>query len=304
MHKFAKLPAVMPPRRGQLRWAGRKRLRYFIADKPLRTFSLICVTTRIKRDPLACLQSWSDELQSRANRVRRLIGGSHWLSDGHHKEEIVREMLIRHLPPHIRVTRGFVVPANPSAKISKEIDILITDAQRESPWFFEGNLVITPPGAVKGQLHVKTAFNPQELADVIISGSLVVDICTKYNSEQTVWSGAIFFNRSPKNGADVLRKILKAAIRKARHAIKSRAQVIFPEFVAIVGGPILLAELDKTSRYVQVRAFDCPSLGTALLFSSLFNEIRNVDLRNRRSQWDYLIGSEDYKMLFAENHPL
>jgi len=32
------------------------------------------------------LCSWSDELVSRANRVRMLIGDAHWLSDGHHKE--------------------------------------------------------------------------------------------------------------------------------------------------------------------------------------------------------------------------
>src|SRR5205809_700262 len=98
----------------------------------------------MKRDPFACLESWSDELISRAQRVRRLISDAHWLSDGLHKEELVRQFLHQYLPPSIRVSRGFVVPADSGSPVSREIDVLLTDSNGEPPWLNEGNLVITP----------------------------------------------------------------------------------------------------------------------------------------------------------------
>lgn len=93
----------------------------------------------MKRDPVACLESWSDELLSRSQRVRRLIGDAHWLSDGLHKEELIREFLARYLPPTLRVSRGFIVPADHELSVSGEIDVLITDTKTEPPWFSEGN---------------------------------------------------------------------------------------------------------------------------------------------------------------------
>jgi len=46
---------------------------------------------RLAADFSGYLGSWAAELGARQNRVRMLIGDAHWLSDGHHKEAILRE---------------------------------------------------------------------------------------------------------------------------------------------------------------------------------------------------------------------
>ena len=44
------------------------------------------------------LKSWSAEIKSKANRVRDLIGDVHWLSDGNHKETLIRAFIRSYVP--------------------------------------------------------------------------------------------------------------------------------------------------------------------------------------------------------------
>lgn len=57
----------------------------------------------VHENDLEYLESWSNELIARASRVRQLIGSRHWLSDGHHKEMLVREFLKRYLPVTLEI---------------------------------------------------------------------------------------------------------------------------------------------------------------------------------------------------------
>src|SRR5210317_2216194 len=99
----------------------------------------------MKADFSSYLESWSKELTSRSNRVRNLIGDAHWLSDGHHKEYIIRDFLKRLLPNRIKVTTGFVRPLNLENKCSTEIDVLVLDNHLQPPFFSEGGIDIVPP---------------------------------------------------------------------------------------------------------------------------------------------------------------
>jgi hypothetical protein len=140
-----------------------------------------------------CLESWADELLSRANRVRNLIGDAHWLSDGFHKEELLRQFLTRHLPASLRVTRGFVRDSTTNTNVSPEIDVLVTDAEAELPWFFEGTLMIVPPSSVRAHLHVKTEIGPTELTSVFNSALRVYKTCEHTRDCGRLWSGGVFF---------------------------------------------------------------------------------------------------------------
>jgi hypothetical protein len=139
-------------------------------------------------DIAACLKSWSDELNALADRVRGLIGDAHWLSDGHHKEYILREFLRRHVPNHLTVSRGFIRPPDPQIPTSREIDIMISDYSLHPPWFNEGGLVIAPPTAIVGQIQVKTLLGHTEFSDVLnavlSSNTAVVD----YEEPSKVWA--------------------------------------------------------------------------------------------------------------------
>ncbi len=93
----------------------------------------------MKAEPGECFESWSDELMSRSERVRKLIGPVNWLSDGHHKEELIRQFLLRHFSPRFRITRGFIY-ASEGNRVSREIDVMVSDSEGEMPWFAEGDL--------------------------------------------------------------------------------------------------------------------------------------------------------------------
>ncbi len=62
----------------------------------------------IEQDLLAYRESISHELEIEKDRVRRLIGSDHWLTDGEHKEILLRTILHKYLPDTVRVGTGFV----------------------------------------------------------------------------------------------------------------------------------------------------------------------------------------------------
>jgi hypothetical protein len=87
----------------------------------------------INRDFVAYQKSIAEELRSTKDRIRQLIDQEHWLSDGEHKESILRNILRSRLPESVRIGRGFVCfprSANGSKKSSGQIDILITSQNK------------------------------------------------------------------------------------------------------------------------------------------------------------------------------
>jgi hypothetical protein len=108
------------------------------------------------------------ELHAMQDLIRHLIGGSHWATDGEHKEAILRKALRSRLPDSIKVGKGFA--CNPAGETGREqttqIDILLTHADR--PVLFRDNeLVIVTPEAVAGIIEVKTNCKPYDLLETI-----------------------------------------------------------------------------------------------------------------------------------------
>ncbi len=91
-------------------------------------------------------KSIGKELNDLKNRFRDLLGEEyHKLSDGKHKESILREVLIRHLPNGVSVRNGFIKFNADSC--SSEVDILLYSNDR--PILFQNSdIVITTPHAV------------------------------------------------------------------------------------------------------------------------------------------------------------
>ena len=98
--------------------------------------------SKTRPNRLQYLRSLADELRSQANRVRDLIGGAHWLSEGTHKEILLVELIKRHLPAGMIAARGFLVNDTDHSIVSKEQDILIVDTLAEAPMFKQGGLVL------------------------------------------------------------------------------------------------------------------------------------------------------------------
>jgi len=99
-------------------------------------------------------KSIAGELKATKDRIRQLIGGRHWQTDGEHKEAVLRKILRNHLPESVRVGRGFVCFRN---ETSRQIDILI-NANDKPALFKDGELVLVTPDAVQAIVEVKTSL--------------------------------------------------------------------------------------------------------------------------------------------------
>jgi hypothetical protein len=252
-------------------------------------------------DRRACFQSWAEELKSRSDRVRNLIGGAHWLSDGHHKEELVREFLIRHLPKRYRVSRGFICPVVQGETVSREIDILVTDSEADLPWFFEGGLAIVPPGSAVAQIHVKTRFATKELADVLCSGSYNDAVFQGALSNRSLWFGAIFFSSGEALGAEEMQSVWAAAVEKLHERNPTR----LPDCIAILDGPAFLLKPSGGDDSVTIRAYDCGTASPAVFLSHLYDSVTMSGKDStRRGEWFEMLSQVCNGPLYSQDIPL
>ncbi|MCC6525917.1 MAG: hypothetical protein IT373_24935 [Polyangiaceae bacterium] len=121
-------------------------------------------------------QSLSAELDVQADRVRALIGEAHWLSDGGHKEALLRGLVEKHMPSGTIVTRGFLVGPLSPENCSREQDLLVLDCSSDPPLFNYGGLVVTSPDHAYGCLSVKSTFGKDQLLDSL-DGFLSIPKC-------------------------------------------------------------------------------------------------------------------------------
>lgn len=100
-------------------------------------------------------ESLSMELSALKDRVRYLIQGRHWLTDGEWKESVLRSTLRRHLPTSVEVASGFLVAPTES---SKQIDVLVYDSTKPV-LFKDADLVFLTSDAVRAVIEVKSKIS-------------------------------------------------------------------------------------------------------------------------------------------------
>jgi hypothetical protein len=128
-------------------------------------------------DVSAYFESVTGELNALKNRVRQIIGKSHWQTDGESREAVLRNVLRRHVPSNVAVGRGFVVSAE---ACSPQIDILLYDAAKPV-LYREGDLALVTADAVLGIIEVKsrlTARNSRQSVDQL-TGALEFVRCAQ-----------------------------------------------------------------------------------------------------------------------------
>lgn len=144
---------------------------------------------------LEFLISWGLELSARQNRVRHLIGDAHWLTDGHHKESILRDFLSRYLPQEVKCSTGFIRTAVGQRRCSPEVDILLYSMRLHPPYFAECDVSIIDPASFIANIEVKSSFNVENLKDAL---SKIKEIRRLVAPERTtpsdIWSGVFFFD--------------------------------------------------------------------------------------------------------------
>jgi len=79
-------------------------------------------------------------------------------------EESVRAFLRKHFPPAFEVSTGFVVDS--TGAISRQIDVIVSDANRTPVFYQAGELRVVPVEAVYAVIEVKARIDATSIADV------------------------------------------------------------------------------------------------------------------------------------------
>ncbi len=150
----------------------------------------------IEQNFLEFRESISDSLTIEKNRVRRLIGSKHWLTDGEHKESILRKVIRSFAPEIFHIGRGFVCyPA--SGKSSTQLDILISSKHRPT-LYQDGDLKFLTSNTAEAVIEVKTKMvKGQDFIKAL--NKLADELETIRNrSEQTkpCWGGLFIYDHS------------------------------------------------------------------------------------------------------------
>lgn len=231
-------------------------------------------TPMISADIPAYLESWSEELASRSNRVRNLIGPRHWLSDGGYKEALIKEFLRRYLPRTLDIGRGFIRGYSADI-VSPEVDLIVSDPARHVPIFREGDFTIVPPSSVLATIEVKSTYSADVLCKAIDTVTETRRAALSGGSRRGLWS-AVFMVNSPKPLA--LGKIAEVAARHLRQSDLATPSEgadcypLFPNLVSLLDSAIVLLD-SRQDGAIVAREFQTGNLTTAVAFSLLFSHL-------------------------------
>ena len=197
----------------------------------------------INPDFVAYHQSLAQEIKSTKDQVRHLIGSKHWLTDGEHKEIILRKVLRNRLPDNFRVGRGFICAQD---RVSTQIDVLITHADKPV-LFREGDLSFVTPDCVAAIVEVKTKLTArQEFLDVLNKLAKELNFVREYShnpgavNSRSCWGGLFIFD-DPIASKE-----------------KKNAETLLPKCEALVSA------LGEASERNELRAVNCVSLGSEI----------------------------------------
>lgn len=222
--------------------------------------------------------SWADEITSRADRIRQLIGDRHWLSDGTHKEFLFREFLSRHLPSELCIGRGFVRSLS-TDEISPEIDLLIFDAKRHVPLFNEGGMQVVPPSAVIANIEVKSTYQTSTLESAIKNVARVRSVARTTNDKCDIWSCIMFVTGQYELTAKTLTKDTENLIRKRELWQEilpptNTLNHLLPNVICVLDKGLLMIDVESGVSSIQTREFFAEGASAALALAQLFAFVR------------------------------
>lgn len=223
----------------------------------------------VAANPLGYLLSLAEELASQAKRVRDLIGSRHWLSDGHHKEYLLSNLLQRHCPSATLVTRGFVLNPRYPELCSREQDILVIDTSSEAPLFYQGGLAIASPQSLIATISVKTRLGKAELSDAVGSLSSAQEVALESGIPLThTFYGAYFFEISPQviSSPAIIYDYLSEHCGK-----QSSSTILTPDYLS--SGKDLIFKVSHEDSATFINGFSSPGFATAIFLAALLAHI-------------------------------
>ncbi len=225
------------------------------------------------------LESWSTQLLSKSDQVRDLIGSKHWLTDGRHKENILKQFISEHIPAVCQINSGFILPITEPEKVSREIDIIITDSRINSRVFTSADVIISPPEGIVAHIHVKSTLTGPSLKDALETAISSSDALGFHQA-----TCAIFFytNASHKSETAELdfftrkKKLFKELLNK---------QAVLDFVLCIAPDTLLVGKRSSSERPALLQCYHLPRLATGAFMANLSNSVETI-LKNTSTRSD------------------
>lgn len=128
-------------------------------------------------DLLKYYESIGEEICSAKDRIRFLMNNTHFPTDGELKESVLRQVIRRYTPEHIKIARGFI---HNGEVCSNQIDILVYDS-KYPVLFKEGDLVFVTPDSVRAVIEVKTRQRLTDLRDTLSKLNRIAELVVGIN---------------------------------------------------------------------------------------------------------------------------
>ena len=230
-------------------------------------------------DPERYLRSIAGAAISQSRQVRDLIGGQHWLSDGKHKEALLSSLIARYVPAGTIVCSGFVVHPSDHTVCSREQDILVLDALREAPLFYNDGLAVALPETVLAAVSVKTRFQKRELLDTCDTLNSVIGVASTALVKNPIWCGGFFFeDPSPSTNLDRIEVTIKKVFQQAQPPFRnlvSNADQDQRGFTALASAEKLFVKATYSGNPPQafVTTYDSTGLSAVFFLAHLIDHI-------------------------------
>lgn len=231
---------------------------------------------------LSYFESWGKELITKANHVRNLIGDIHWVSDGTHKENLLKDFIKSYLPPTVTITSGFIKPPNTDERCSKEQDVLITDLVKNTPYFRQNEFAIVPPSAVLATIESKSTFSSKNLKKALANIADYRLIMLRLGQSDRVWSGVCFFDDTSEKTVSSLGSSISSAIKDILISVANdldgstteNVYNLLPTCIFTVNDLLVFFKLSDDHKSLVIRIFRAKELAVALGLNDLFCAVR------------------------------
>jgi len=220
----------------------------------------------VERNPNQFLESLNAELQSQSSRVRNLIGDSHWLSDGEHKESIVRHLVQRYVPDGFEVTSGFALNVENPDVSSRQLDVVVIDRRFEPPLFKQEAFAIFFATTLVSTISIKSKFTKSSFGESLEN---LLSVANLFKAQPTIRANlsSLFFDDdiAPENAYDLVKKWYDddSQIRASMNFLTPHSVT----FATTSGLLIRYRSRDCESSTVNAAFYSCPGMSSAYLIA-------------------------------------
>jgi hypothetical protein len=220
-------------------------------------------------------ESIGKEMHAKKNRVRNIIGDSHWGEEGKYKEILLKKMIQHYLPQDLSIGTGFIATkTNESISTTSQIDLILYQ-NSYPPLFREEDFVILHPEPICAIIEVKTNIrnSKKDLEKILVKASR--NAIEVLRNKKRPHSPVHFFNGIFSYDTEMDHKAVLEAYKKHWDVILKDPEIDTPLMVeGTVSHMCLNQDIYFKKDYHGFGAFQTKQQAPAYFISKLFEHLK------------------------------